>query len=331
MYRVTRSRFLLIGALLTGSVTAQPLDGVYMGLRQSGITGALYQDYWTFFPDGLVMDDYPTEGLDRPIDTDQGCKTFICGTYVQQGSTLLIHWQGDSEATVYDLDENGALQQRGKVQKYRPLLPLDGLRLDATYAVNDVENGTTIVEVRLTQEGRFAEKNLMRYTSWDLLGQVGETRVALPGGQGTYTIHRNTLTLHYDGGPTAYFFVVVPPGAANTPVPSVLYINTASLDRRVSTATSPAQPARADLSLSVPAPNPASGTAKLTLALSAPQPVRVEVLDALGRRVVLLHDGVLGAGLHLLTLDAAALPAGLYHVRAIGSGANASQTVIVAH
>ena len=39
------------------------------------------------------------------------------------------------------------------------------------------------------------------------------------------------------------------------------------------------------------------------------------VYDVLGRRVALLHEGMLGAGRHAFGLDGGALPAGVYVVR----------------
>jgi hypothetical protein len=82
------------------------------------------------------------------------------------------------------------------------------------------------VSVEFTDAGRFTEANLMSYTSWDKLAPPGETRVPLAGGAGTYRVTRNTLELRYDGGPTAYFFFVVPPGQIGSAVPNVVYVNT---------------------------------------------------------------------------------------------------------
>jgi hypothetical protein len=67
--------------------------------------------------------------------------------------------------------------------------------------------------------------------------------------------------------------------------------------------------------LSEPSPNPTTGRATLTLTLGRPQQVTVEVLDALGRRVAVLHEGPLAAGAHALVLDARSLPSGVYVVR----------------
>jgi hypothetical protein len=69
------------------------------------------------------------------------------------------------------------------------------------------------------------------------------------------------------------------------------------------------------VSLSESIPNPFRYAAMLTLTLMTPQAVRAEVLDLLGRRVALLHDGMLGAGAHTLVWEAGSAPAGLYLVR----------------
>ncbi len=71
--------------------------------------------------------------------------------------------------------------------------------------------------------------------------------------------------------------------------------------------------------LGAPAPNPFGRLSTLTLRVPAAERVRVEAFDALGRRVAVLHDGLLGAGAaQRLTLDGAGLPAGAYVVRATG-------------
>ncbi len=62
-------------------------------------------------------------------------------------------------------------------------------------------------------------------------------------------------------------------------------------------------------------PNPTAGTTALPLVLPAAATVEAAAFDVLGRRVALLHEGVLGAGRHRLVLGAG-LPAGVYVVRA---------------
>jgi len=83
--------------------------------------------------------------------------------------------------------------------------------------------------------------------------------------------------------------------------------------------------------LTPPAPNPTAGRATFSLRLQATEAVTVEVLDALGRRVAVLYDGPLAAGIdHAFGVDGAALPAGVYVVRLVGETARQSRRVTVA-
>jgi len=218
---------LAVVAPAPGEVT---LDGIYLGFRVSGVNDTQYQDYWTFLPDGRVIDSDPYEGLHRPLRAEQLCAAFPCGTYTVTGNVLRIRWAG-GEPTVYDIDALGAFNKRGETQKYRPLEYLNGLRLDATFARFDTELNRTVVSLRLTADGRFVEQRLMHYTAWTEFGAPGEQRSELPGGAGTYTIQRNTLALQYDGGPAAYFTIVIPPGEIGKAVPDVIYVNAAPIER----------------------------------------------------------------------------------------------------
>ncbi|MDX1418556.1 MAG: PQQ-dependent sugar dehydrogenase [Rubricoccaceae bacterium] len=62
-------------------------------------------------------------------------------------------------------------------------------------------------------------------------------------------------------------------------------------------------------------PNPVTDRATVRVTLEAPTPLRVEVLDVLGRRVALLADGPAEAGVHAVTWAAEAAPPGVYLVR----------------
>ena len=68
--------------------------------------------------------------------------------------------------------------------------------------------------------------------------------------------------------------------------------------------------------LSAAYPNPFNPSTVLTLDVPEAGRVTVAVFDLLGRRVALLHDGVLAAGTHALRFDAAGLPSGVYLIRA---------------
>ena len=71
--------------------------------------------------------------------------------------------------------------------------------------------------------------------------------------------------------------------------------------------------------LSAAYPNPFNPQTRFTLEVQEAQAVRVEVFDALGRRVALLHEGALEAGReHRFTFEANGLASGVYLVRATG-------------
>ncbi len=74
-------------------------------------------------------------------------------------------------------------------------------------------------------------------------------------------------------------------------------------------------------------PNPFSQQATLALDVAETQTVTVEVLDVLGRRVALAHDGPLAVGAHRVVIEAAGLPAGVYVVRASGETFRFAQRV----
>ena len=83
----------------------------------------------------------------------------------------------------------------------------------------------------------------------------------------------------------------------------------------------------ASFALEAPYPNPvrsatggSAGTVTVPVVLGERAEVRVALYDVLGREVAVLADGALEAGAHRLVLDAAALPAGAYVVRATAGG-----------
>ena len=78
------------------------------------------------------------------------------------------------------------------------------------------------------------------------------------------------------------------------------------------------------------APNPASGRTTITFGLAEAGDASVTVYDALGRQVAVVADGAYAAGRHDVTLDASALPTGVYVVRVAGAGtARSAQLTVV--
>ncbi|MDX1531563.1 MAG: spondin domain-containing protein [Rhodothermales bacterium] len=87
--------------------------------------------------------------------------------------------------------------------------------------------------------------------------------------------------------------------------------------------------ARPAFALDPPVPNPTTHGATVRLHLGAAQPVRVEVFDVLGRRVAVLHDGVLPVGAHPFAVGTGALGRGMYVVRARSAGTTVSRRLTV--
>ena len=79
-----------------------------------------------------------------------------------------------------------------------------------------------------------------------------------------------------------------------------------------STPAEPADPEPGTLDLAAPFPNPATTRATVRYTTGAPGPVRVVLLDVLGRQLAVLADGDRRPGTHRAELDAGRLAAGVY-------------------
>ena len=83
-------------------------------------------------------------------------------------------------------------------------------------------------------------------------------------------------------------------------------------------------------SLSEIYPNPFNPQAQFTLTLKRAQHTQVEVVNMLGQRAILLHDGRLEANTaHRFTLEAGSLPSGMYFVRVAGEAETAVRSVVL--
>ncbi len=88
-------------------------------------------------------------------------------------------------------------------------------------------------------------------------------------------------------------------------------------------------PAASSLRLSPPFPNPAQSESALRLDVGAAQTVRIEVFDLLGRRVRMVHDGVLAAGSHRVIISTSELSSGVYIVRVMGEQNRQTRRLVV--
>jgi hypothetical protein len=91
----------------------------------------------------------------------------------------------------------------------------------------------------------------------------------------------------------------------------------------------PPLPGAPALSLSAARPNPFTRGTTLQFQLAGARRVTAEVIDLSGRRVRLLQDGVLSAGVHVLSWDGRDAPPGLYFVRVSDGVRVASRKVLL--
>ena len=77
-------------------------------------------------------------------------------------------------------------------------------------------------------------------------------------------------------------------------------------------------------------PNPAAQAFTAEVDVVTPGRLTVELFDVLGRRVATLHEGAASVGRQRLSLDARAVPAGVYVLRAVASGEAVTTRVTIA-
>ena len=76
-------------------------------------------------------------------------------------------------------------------------------------------------------------------------------------------------------------------------------------------------------------PNPARGRIEIALSLAEAGPVRIVVIDVLGREVAVVLDGVAAQGETSVGIETGAWPAGVYVVRAEAAGRVSSARLVV--
>ncbi|HLA64666.1 MAG TPA: PQQ-binding-like beta-propeller repeat protein [Rhodothermales bacterium] len=210
------------------------------------------------------------------------------------------------------------------------------------YAWHDI---STLISLTADGTVRWAVPQPLRNFPWHAV--VAPDGEAVVGG-GNYGFGDNGTIIAADpaDGHTLWSIPVTGPSAgvgapaAFSPDGQVVYVpvNTLSLDVpdqlwavRVHDERTTATPGEGEVlapALTV-APNPAADRAAIALTLPAAEAATVAVYDALGRRVAVLHDGALAAGTHAFSLDASALPPGVYVLRATGDGLALTHRLVV--
>lgn len=204
--------------------------------------------------------------------------------------------------------------------------------------------GTTLISLTADGEERWSEAQPINNFPWR--AEVAPDTSAVVAGS-VYGFGENGIIVAADpaDGSTLWSLPVTGPSAgagapaAFSPDGAVVYVsvNTLSLDvpdqlwaiqvhEARATPTELAPPRADNLAFSSVYPNPFGGSARFALSVPRRQRVTVEVLDVLGRRVALLHEGALPAGPeHAFTFEAGALPSGVYLLRATGEASAASR------
>lgn len=206
------------------------LNGIYMAWSTRTPMSTPEREYITFYADGRVYRDDPDEGMAVPLDWAEECRNTQCGSYRVAGKAVVVHWAGGGEQR-FEIEPGGVLKRAGSVRRFRPLAPLDDLRLDGVYALEDAR-GEVMVGITFSRAGEFREYNLLPHTNWVMRGDSRDRqRLVVPEGWGRYSIRRNTLELRYSNGLVARLMISVPPGVAPNGNASTIYVNRTSLTR----------------------------------------------------------------------------------------------------
>lgn len=81
--------------------------------------------------------------------------------------------------------------------------------------------------------------------------------------------------------------------------------------------------------LGSPSPNPSRGSVSVAFTLATPGAARLDLVDALGRRIVELAAGRYAAGSHIVQMDVSHLPPGTYRLRLLAEGHSQTRPLTV--
>ena len=261
------------------------LAGVYNGLAYSDDYGHTWEQVGAWFvPFRLVGEAMAYDSTGGPAGSGAGAGTaYAAVTDAAEGG---FHVLASRDGATW---EERAHVREGESSRSRALLALPGGRLVAAVFFNDAEPGFLGEVLTSTDGGR----------TWAAYG------TGYPEGPGSDP-RTGGLTRGSDG---RLYAATGQRGVWRTAAPVTPPIPIAAEEPS-------ADAGETGDALGLPTPNPATGGVTVPLALARAARVEVEVLDLLGRRVGVLHRGVLAAGRHELAFDGAGVPPGLYVVRA---------------
>ncbi len=131
---------------------------------------------------------------------------------------------------------------------------------------------------------------------------------------------------------SSYSFEVAARAAHDEAPTAEVADGSAATDRfvlRIGTGLASAEAGVAEVALEAVAPNPSSGSARVSFAVPEAGAVRVAVYDVRGREVAVLVDGTMAAGRHEAVLSSGSLAAGVYVVRLEAGGQVLTRQAVV--
>ncbi len=76
-------------------------------------------------------------------------------------------------------------------------------------------------------------------------------------------------------------------------------------------------------------PNPTANNTKITYALQNPGAVELSIFDISGRQILVLFNGIVAKGKHIISLNCAKIPAGIYFIRIKTNDADATHPLLI--
>jgi hypothetical protein len=185
---------LLLFLLVTGSASAQGLDGLFLQMRFA--FGNFQENHYFFGPEGQYLMDVPEGGLTSD-DVARACakRPKQCGTYTLLGPNLVLTpREGQPETMTIERSPDGNLKLDGrftkKVDKFAA-----GAKLSGIYSRIDNAGGAISAAQSYTfnPDGTFTSSSLGAVTTSQGTGQSKSSA------SGTYRLSGNTLELTANG------------------------------------------------------------------------------------------------------------------------------------
>jgi exonuclease III len=315
------------------------LGGGWAGMRAS--SGADQRLAYVYDPDvvDVLSLGEVTDGMD---DFDFGgrypyqlhARVSLAGGAAFEVYLLTVHMKSGSTSSDYARRVNASQQLKAYVDG----LLAGGARVVVLGDLND-ELLESIVEGRTSPSANFlADDDYLFLTEpFDQPGDgsdentyCGTSTACSSGSVFDHLLLTNTLAGDYEDGSVARYVALLDAfdafGGEFVQTTSDHLPVYARFDLR-SVASEPAAPARA-FALGSPYPNPFTDTAVLTYTLDRTGPMRLELFDALGRRVSVIEDAARPAGEYRVRFNADALTPGLYIVRLTAGEQTATRRLV---